>query len=593
MEQVDAGSVAGVRARAVSLRWSLGSAFVITVVLTAFLLGAVTFFSVRTQLRQNLGQRLMDLAGMAALSLDAERHAGLRDPADMDGEIYKDLRARVRRIQDVNPDIKYVYTFRWISESELMFILDSGATGKDFSPLGEIYKDLTPQLSASFSAPYRTRVDDAFYPDQYGIWLSGYAPLLRADGSLEAVLGVDISAAKVIAYENYYLLLIAAACVAVSLFGAFGGILFSRRISRPLLTIASDMRRIQRFDLGEMEPVSSRISEVIVMDTALKDMKKGLRSFKRYVPGDVVLSLMKLQKEAVLGTSRARLSFFFSDLENFTQVSESLDPRTLSLFLDDYFDAMTRALQENRATVDKFIGDSIMAFWNAPNPVEDHALVACRAALACQEALRGVWERWRGRGVPTMRTRMGIHTGEALVGNIGHRDRLSYTAIGGHGQSRQPPRGAQQGVRNPHPPQRGHEGRAGRRDEPPAHRPRGRQGQERRHSGLRTALRPQSPQGDRRFPGGLGRGNGTLRGPPVGRGIPALRDPPGAEAGRRPEQGLPRALQGFRGQFAGGGLGRRRGDDREIRGNSRNPGQPGYSSTSTAAPVNWLLYRSA
>jgi len=103
---------------------------------------------------------------------------------------------------------------------------------------------LTPQLSASFSPPYRPRVDDAFYPDQYGVWLSGYAPLLRADGSLEAVLGVDISAAKVVSYENYYLFLIISACATVSLIGAFGGILFSRRISRPLLGLAADMKRI-------------------------------------------------------------------------------------------------------------------------------------------------------------------------------------------------------------------------------------------------------------------------------------------------------------------------------------------------------------
>ena len=420
----------GIRTRHLSLRLSLGSAFVATILITAIVLGAASLLSVRAQLRQNLAQRLMDIAGVAAVSLDAEAHAGLLEPADMDGSAYKALRARLMRIQDVNADIKYIYTFRKVSETELMFVLDTGTSDKDFSPLGESYKDLTPQLSASFSPPYRPRVDDAFYPDQYGVWLSGYAPLLRADGSLEAVLGVDISAAKVVSYENYYLFLIISACATVSLIGAFGGILFSRRISRPLLGLAADMKRIQRFDLDGGPDLSSRISEVIAMSQALEDMKKGLRSFRRYVPADVVLSLMTMQKEAVVETSRARLTFFFSDLENFTSASERLEPETLSEFLGDYFDAMTRTLQGSRATVDKFIGDSIMAFWNAPSPVEDHALVACRAAIACQGALQGVWERWRGKGVPPMRTRMGIHTGEALVGNIGFKDRLSYTAIG-------------------------------------------------------------------------------------------------------------------------------------------------------------------
>jgi class 3 adenylate cyclase len=413
-----------------SLRLSLGAAFVLIIVLTAAVLGATTFLSVRSQLRSNLGQRLMDLAGAAVLSLDAREHAKLRKPEDMGGETYKALRSRVLAIQRVNPDIKYVYTFRKISDTELVFVLDTGTTSADFSPLGESYKDVSPQLMASFLPPYKTRVDEAFYPDQYGIWLSGYAPLLNADGSLEAVLGLDISAAKVVAYENNFVRIIGAACLAVSILGVLAGIFFSRRISKPLLKLAADMEKIQRFDLDGGRFRTSRISEVTSMQLALDDMKKGLRSFKRYVPADVVLSLMKLQKEAVLGTSRATLSFFFSDLENFTSMTESIDPERLSEFLNDYFDAMTRALQSNQATVDKFIGDSIMAFWNAPNAVENHAYKACLAALACQKALVGVWERWRGQGIPPMRTRMGIHTGEALVGNIGYKERLSYTAIG-------------------------------------------------------------------------------------------------------------------------------------------------------------------
>ncbi len=413
-----------------SLRLSLGTAFVIMIFLTAFVLGFASFLSVRSQIRLNLAQRLMDLAGAAAVGVDPGEHASLQKSGDMEGTTYKSLRARLQKIQAVNPDIKYLYTFRKISDSELAFVLDTGATEADFSPLGELYKDLTPQLSASFLPPYRMRVDDTFYPDQYGIWLSGYAPILRPDGSLEAVLGLDISAAKVISYENNYLLLIMAACAAVSLIGALGGIFFSRRLSRPLVGLAEDMKRIQRFDLEGSPASPSWISEVIAMQRALEDMKKGLRSFRRYVPSDVVLSLMTLQKEAVIETSRARLSFFFSDLENFTSASEKIATETLSEFLGDYFDAMTRALQSSGATVDKFIGDSIMAFWNAPRPVADHALMACRAAIACQRALHGVWEKWKDRGVPTMRTRMGIHTGEALVGNIGYAERLSYTAMG-------------------------------------------------------------------------------------------------------------------------------------------------------------------
>ncbi len=143
-----------------SLRLSLGSAFVLAIVTTAFVLGAVTFLSVRNQLRQNLAQRIMNLASVAVLGLDAREHSTLKASSAMEGEAYKRLRALLQRVQAIDSDIKYVYTLRRVDEATLMFVLDTGATEKDFSPLGQLYTDMSPELSASFVAPYRPRVED-------------------------------------------------------------------------------------------------------------------------------------------------------------------------------------------------------------------------------------------------------------------------------------------------------------------------------------------------------------------------------------------------------------------------------------------------
>lgn len=414
----------------VSLRFSLSSAFVSIVVVTALGLGTVTFLSARWQLRESLRQRLGDVAAAASFNIDPGEHELLREEGDMELPVYQKYREQFRRLKKSNPDIGYLYTMRRTGEGDYVFVLDSGETEEEFSPLGSVYEDFTPTLEASFSPPYQVRVETDFYTDQWGTWLSSFAPLMDQGGRLVGVLGLDMSAARVVEYETGFLSLIGGFCLGVSLLGALAGILFSRRLVRPLLSIAGDMEQIQKLDLAEEPPSPSRIREVIFMTESLQNMKKGLRSFKKYVPADVVRQLISLRKEAALETEQRNLTVFFSDLENFTGFSELLPPEELAQVLAPYFQTMTATLQDHRATIDKFIGDSVMAFWNAPEALEDHPVWACRAALACQRNLKVLAEKWKDRGLPPIRTRIGINTGPAVVGNIGYPERLNYTTLG-------------------------------------------------------------------------------------------------------------------------------------------------------------------
>ncbi|OHD14770.1 MAG: hypothetical protein A2Z96_01620 [Spirochaetes bacterium GWB1_48_6] len=414
----------------VSLRFSLSSAFVMVVLLTSLTLGTVTYFSVRMQLRDSLRQRLGDVAAAASLNISAQEHAGLKSPEDMKTPVYEKYRVQFAKLRAVNPDIRFLYTLRKTQNDGLIFVLDSGETEEDYSPLGMDYESPSPALNLAFQKPYGIQVESEFLTDQWGTWLSSFAPILDDQGNLEGVLGLDMSATRVSEYELKMQLLIALICFVVSVLGALMGIFFSRRISKPLLGLAKEMGRIQQFILDEEGNVHSRIREVRVMSDSLINMKKGLRSFKKYVPSDVVAQLISLNKEAVLETAKVPLTIFFSDLENFTGLSESLSPEKLAEVLGGYFHIMTSTLQNHKATVDKFIGDSVMAFWNAPAPLEDHAYWACKGALACQQALRNVSEEWKKNGLPVVKTRMGINTGISLVGNIGYNQRLSYTALG-------------------------------------------------------------------------------------------------------------------------------------------------------------------
>ncbi|HUS28713.1 MAG TPA: adenylate/guanylate cyclase domain-containing protein, partial [Kofleriaceae bacterium] len=119
------------------------------------------------------------------------------------------------------------------------------------------------------------------------------------------------------------------------------------------------------------------------------------------------------------------LTVYFSDLAGFTSLAETRRPDELVTFLSEYFDDMSKIIAAERGTVDKYIGDGIMAFWGAPLPLEQHAVHACIAALRCQERVRELSKS----GVELV-TRIGLATGEVLVGNIGSTERLNYTVMG-------------------------------------------------------------------------------------------------------------------------------------------------------------------
>ncbi len=135
-------------------------------------------------------------------------------------------------------------------------------------------------------------------------------------------------------------------------------------------------------------------------------------------------------REATLGGEVRTLSVVFSDLAGFTTLAESMEPDALVRTLGGYLDAMTTTLTEGGGTVDKFIGDGIMSFWNAPLDDPHHARRACLAALACQRALRELAEDPSHAWVANTKTRFGIATGEVVVGNVGTPDRMNYTAMG-------------------------------------------------------------------------------------------------------------------------------------------------------------------
>jgi adenylate cyclase len=174
----------------------------------------------------------------------------------------------------------------------------------------------------------------------------------------------------------------------------------------------------------------SIVREVNVMGAAADRMKNSLRSFGKYVPTRLVQELMQSGREAVLGGHKSELTILFCDIAGFTTLSEQMPPEALVDALAEYFAGASDAVAQNGGTVDKFIGDAVMAFWGAPQAIDDAPARACRAAIAIQKKVQEMSERWTAQGRPRFEVRIGINTGEALVGNIGSHSRMNYTAMG-------------------------------------------------------------------------------------------------------------------------------------------------------------------
>ncbi len=153
-------------------------------------------------------------------------------------------------------------------------------------------------------------------------------------------------------------------------------------------------------------------------------------AFAHYVNPHVVEEISKNPDLLQLGGQKRELTVFFSDIENFTNISEKLAPEALVELMNEYLDVMTEIILNHGGTLDKYEGDAIMAFFNAPLDQPDHPIQAAQATLECRAALKKLQAKWQEEGKPVLNFRVGLATGEAIVGNMGSKERFDYTAMG-------------------------------------------------------------------------------------------------------------------------------------------------------------------
>jgi adenylate cyclase len=220
------------------------------------------------------------------------------------------------------------------------------------------------------------------------------------------------------------------------LYGGFACVLLvlltyilSMTISRPIESLTEDIRDLLEFNRSATV-VRSNIFEINILSNAVNKLRNTLKAFTSYVPRDLVNDLLRSGSAIELGGESRYLTIMFTDLKDFSTISEVTPSRALLKCVSAYLALVSYAVKEEVGTVDKFIGDSVMAFWGAPLLDQNHAYHACVTAVKSQRRMIELNRQLVVEGLPALTVRIGIHSDAVLVGNIGSSERMSYTVMG-------------------------------------------------------------------------------------------------------------------------------------------------------------------
>ena len=231
----------------------------------------------------------------------------------------------------------------------------------------------------------------------------------------QSIAGAEISRLR-------WALMLSLACLLLAVAATFW---LGRRMARPVVELAQAARQVQALDLEHVPALPrSHILELDQAARAFNAMRNGLGWFETYVPRRLVRQLMANPSPDAVRSRQLEVTVLFTDIVGFSRLAERLDAAGAALLLNEHFELLAGCVQATDGTVDKFLGDGMMAFWGAPVPQPDHAERAVRSALLIRDRMRTL-----GRS-PSLGLRIGLHSGPALVGNIGARDRLNYTLVG-------------------------------------------------------------------------------------------------------------------------------------------------------------------
>lgn len=387
---------------------------------------------------EQIGKQALAIAISSATSLDGDMLELVTSRSDESRPEYQILIKHIRKIRDANRmggiPVKFIYTIHKSAQdsSVLQYGLDGEESVKDRSYPGDIVHGLS-SAEVSFS---HAHIHPTFRSDEWGTWLIARAPVRNSKGAIVALLGIDISKDNVVSEEGVYNRQWLTALGLQLTIVLIGALLIAREASIPLKRILSAISSIRSGESPIKVAVVSN-DEFGHVARALEEMSEGLAegslvksAFARYVSQQVADSILTKGAHPEIHGERRRVTVLFCDVRGFTTLAESLTPEEVVQILNAYFERMVNVIFKYHGTLDKFLGDGLMAVFGAPiedNFQEENAL---KAALEMRKEVEELNSTFDGVSNTKLSIGIGINSGMAIVGNIGSSRRMEYTAIG-------------------------------------------------------------------------------------------------------------------------------------------------------------------
>lgn len=380
--------------------------------------------------------KALTVATTTAALLDVNQVKALIANPTQNNPAYDHFRLQLKAVRDANRGdivyIKYLYliTANPKDPHSAFFLADA---------------EEDPAFQAVIKQPFHTEHKNSLFHfskhhvkkttirENEGNWIIAFAPIVDKEGNYIASIGANIPSGllfkDLMRFIPYICISFILAVVLALVIAAF----FAKRVTLALDNLIGCVKQIEKGNLACRTCLKTH-DEFEELSDAINQMTKGLQerehlkmNFSRYVSDHVLQKILSSNKPTKLEGERRKITVLFSDIRQFTHLSESLPPEQVVALLNEYFKIMLDIIFEHKGTLDKFIGDGLMVEFGAPLDDEFQEKNAVTAAIAMQKALEKLNTTWKQ---PAIQIGIGIHTGFAVVGNVGSEKRMDYTAVG-------------------------------------------------------------------------------------------------------------------------------------------------------------------
>lgn len=403
---------------------------------------SILYLDTKKNVYKELQSKAISVIATTSVFINLDAIESFRENPTEDNPSYQELRTTLLDVllankrKDLNASILYIFTKPVNQPNYITIEIDSKSVEQRNlagHTLVRNQKFLDEKDFVQFGNFY---VTENFYKNIFGTWLSAYGPIKNKEDQIIAYIGINIRSTNILMYLRKILLYCSIVFFISIIFALVVSWVLAKKCSMPLYSLCHSVEEIGSGNLDARcsytvdDEFGDLSHEIDKMADGLEERERVKSIFTRYVSKDVLEKILEGSKSAKLEGERKKITVLFSDLRQFSKIAENTPPEKVVHILNEYLEKMIDIIFQNKGTLDKILGDGLLVLFGAPLDDENQEKRAVQAALQMQEEVQKLNHSWVGKDYPLLKMGIGIHSGDAIVGNIGSEKHLEYTAIG-------------------------------------------------------------------------------------------------------------------------------------------------------------------